>query len=358
MEKKKYFYITISGWTYVEIITFLVGVIAGFLQIPKYEWVNNVGWIVSIISMLLIFLQPIVTNRGLIAKAYPEGLLDKAISGAIEAANMPKDKEYYTKKYEHYLREIAQADKLNPIELAIDDDKFDNLFTLQGALSITNAPLVAWKDPEYNWFLVANYMATLKKRYYQSTTKTLELIERTKDKFQEFIRENNSILDKIKKGTYLYDNYVRFYILSKKEIKENKAMLEQMIAGHELFGIHLYVIDDSVLETSEIKQRLKSESLKSLISNNTIDVMIYKDDKGNMRIKYPLNGKLEDHPYSDMNRNGDTDVFIRVLAEQVSNNAKYKIYPPVDTNATIIKADDSDIQINLNQNYTFVKVDS
>ena len=200
-KKKSYYYLSFDsiGWVLISLIasigSFVIGCLTGGV---------NWGWISSMLLFLFgiaaIIIPPLVSNGKAINEAYKDGLLDKAISEAIEAAKMQKGKEYHIKKYEHYLHKIIQADKLNPIQLNIDDKKFDNLFTLKGALSITNAPLVAWKDPEYNWFLVANYMATLIKRQ-QSPTK-LEIKDRKTSDFRDFIETGERILADISKHVH------------------------------------------------------------------------------------------------------------------------------------------------------------
>lgn len=352
-KKKKYYYLSFDsfGWMLLGIVVTVGSLVLGWLT-EGDNWI----WILSMLLFLLgiatIIIPPIIINGKEIKKAYQNGLLEEAISDAIEASKQTQDKTWYTRKYEHFLHEITQADKLNPIDLNIDDPKFDNLFTLNGALSITNAPLFAWKDPEYSWFLIANYTATLNKRYSQGNN-VFQLKNRKDKEFDTFLDDGDKILESIAKGAFSYDSNVRFYILSEEEIKENKAMIEQMIAGHELFGIHLFIINANVFEDTHnnVKiDRLYQTLLESSnISNDVFDVMIFKSNS-NMRFKYPSEGQLKERDYSDIENN--CNPFIQALACKLSNNSSYRIYPRKGQT----KIDIGTIQIDLNSNYTFVSV--
>ena len=351
-KKKKYYYFSYSSAMWWGIVVTIFGVVLG--------WPNegiNWKWIVSMLLFLagiaIIIIPPIINNNKEINAAYPNGLLNEAISDAIEASKQTQDKKWYVRKYEHYLREITQADKLNPIDLNIDDQKFDNLFTLEGALSVTNAPLFAWKDPEYSWFLIANYTATLNKRY-NSGHNVFQLKNRNDKEFEQFIEQSEECLKTIAEGKFKYDTNIRFYILSKEDIKNNKAMLEQMIAGHELFGIHLFIIDSEVFneKTSgnvNINNLYTTLLNSSNISNDVFDVMIYKADDGSMRFKYPSDGQLKERSYREIKKN--CDPFIQALAEKLLSNTN-RIYPK----AGQTKIDIDNIQIDLNSNFTFVNV--
>lgn len=354
-KKKKYYYFSFDsfGWLIVGVAATVGGLVLGW-PTNGVNWI----WLSSIILFLLgiaaIIIPPVVTNGKEINNAYPNGLLGEAISDAIEASKQTQDKKWYTRKYEHFLREITQADKLNPIDLNIDDPKFDNLFTLKGALSITNAPIFAWKDPEYSWFLIANYTATLNKRYRQGSS-VFELKNRSDNEFEEFIERGKNVLQQIKDGTFDYETNVRFYILSKEEIKENKAMIEQMIAGHELFGIYLFIIDSSVFEernstNASIRQLYNMLTSSNICNDNDVfDVMIYKAEDNEMNVKYPSDGQLKECKYSEIKEN--CDPFIKSLAEKLLSD-KNTIYPK--KGQTKINIDDK--QIDLNSNYTFVNV--
>ena len=353
-KKKKYYYFSFDsfGWMIVGIAATVGSLVLGW-PTDGVDWI----WVSSIILFLLgiaaIIIPPVVSNGKDIKKAYPNGLLEMAIADAIEASKQKYDKKWYVQKYEHYLREITQADKLNPIDLNIDDAKFDNLFTLKGALSITNAPIFAWKDPEYSWFLIANYTATLSKRYSQGSH-LFELKNRNDSEFENFICKGKTVLERIKDGKFDYETNVRFYILSKNEIKENKAMIEQMIAGHELFGIHLFIIDSTVFDEKSnnnvVIRDLYNTLLKSSnISNDVFDVMIYKADNDDMMVKYPSEGQLKERNYSEIKEN--CDPFIKALAEKLYSD-KNTIYPKDGQT----KIDIDNIQLDLNRNYTFVNV--
>ena len=355
MGGKKYYYFSFDSkeWMIVGIAVSVISLLLGCLT-DGVNWIGLVSIILFLVGISAIIIPPVVRNGKEIKKAYSDGLLDKAISEAIDASKQ-KDNNLYVPKYMHYLREITQADKLNPIELNIDNQKFDNLFTMIGALSITNAPIFAWKDPEYSWFLIANYTATLRRRYCQGSN-VFQLKNREDKEFHDYIGKGKEILEQIKNDNFNYETNVRFYIISRKEIKENKAMIEQMIAGHELFGIRLFLIDSAVFNEKnssnvEIRDLYNALLKSSNISNDVFDVMIYKNAENQLMVKYPSDGQLKERMYSEISDN--CAPFIKALAEKLYSD-KNTIYPPNSMEKT--KIDIDDFQIDLNRNYTFINV--
>lgn len=146
--------------------------------------------------------QSIKDNKLKYDNAYDNSLLTNAIEKALVASdNAKNDAGKSKKKIEHFLLEIAQADRLNPVNLKLDDRKYDNLYEIKGTLSITDAPVFAWKNPEYNWFLVSNYTSVLLKRLGNSTLKQIRLVSRKNNSFKSFIKEGSQILEDIKQGS-------------------------------------------------------------------------------------------------------------------------------------------------------------
>ena len=111
-KKKKYYYFSYSSAMWWGIVVTILGVVLG--------WPNegiNWKWIVSMLLFLagiaIIIIPPIINNNKEINAAYPNGLLNEAISDAIEASKQTQDKKWYVRKYEHYLREIIRRGMKN-----------------------------------------------------------------------------------------------------------------------------------------------------------------------------------------------------------------------------------------------------
>ena len=274
--------------------------------------------------------QSIKDNKLKYDNAYDNSLLTNAIEKALVASdNAKNDAGKSKKKIEHFLLEIAQADRLNPVNLKLDDRKYDNLYEIKGTLSITDAPVFAWKNPEYNWFLVSNYTSVLLKRLGNSTLKQIRLVSRKNNSFKSFIKEGSQILEDIKQGSFTFDNNVRFYLLTQKEIEGNRAMIGQMVAGHDLFGIHLFIVNKDILNCAKMEAQYIGLKNNSIITNDVIDMMIYKDKNDHMYVKYPDKaGELEETRYDSVKL--DVHPFIQKMASIVLDEpVTYLFYPKI-----------------------------
>lgn len=320
------------------IIGFIIAVISCiWMIIEGIDSANGkliISMILTFISILVIFLEPLLKNEYRIKKAYNNDLLSKAISKSIEASKQTMDNDRSKRKYEHFLKEITQAERLNPIYISFDNAAYDDLYDMKGTVSITDAPVFAWKNPEYNWFLLNHYVAGLLKRLELVNNGSIVLENRNENGFQNFIQKGIEVLSKIAEGHFEYDTFVRFYILTEQDLQENRAVVEQFVAGHELFGINLFLIDkkkindDNTLKIafSGVKSAIKEKEDSD--NNNVLDIMVYMkgDEKG---YKIGRNGNLENE---NLNEETETacDRFIKDLAKKIIENKDLLFYPVIN----------------------------
>ena len=323
----------------------LWGVTFGFHGHTLPIYLAIVLYAVSVVSLFII---PMIDNKKVIAKAYKDDLLDKAIEASIDGSKQKAE----INKYSHFLLEILKADRLNPLMLDIDGSEYDNLFSKNATVSITEAPLFAWKNPEYSWFLITHYTAVLLKRIEKAinetgmTNQSIRLVDRDDASFTAFMKEGFEYLGKVSKSdknVFFIDGFVRFFFLSEEEVLENKALCEQIVAGHELFGIHAFIVDmTKILTKDSLCHYLKDLRKIGDPTNKVLDIMVFEKDgaPGEYDYKIGKNGLLTSED-ADEDTKRNIRQFIVELANIVKDNKDYLIYPskepPYAFNRTGIK---------------------
>ena len=264
-----------------------------------------------------------------IKSAYENQLLWEVIEKAITASkSSSEDNAASKKKIKHFLFEIRNSDRLNPLVLKLGNEKYTNLYNTKGTLSITDAPLFAWKNPEYSWFLISNYTAVLLNRWKKSPHNSMSIVDRSSPDFFTFLNQGDLLLKRISDGKFKNEDNIRFYLLDKKDVINDKALIGQLIAGHDLFGIHLFVVDKCVLKDKTIKNHYEGLISLSIIENNVIDVMVYTGTQKTLMVKYPRDGELEESKLLSIPGHNHLKGFIMELARLIISNPNYLIYPP------------------------------
>jgi len=181
---------------------------------------------------------------------------------------------------------IANGLHFEPNLKAIDELHLGN-----GLIAITEADPVKWINPTYNFYLLNNLLTTFTNNINASDIKNIGYSNSThenlnNDKYKEYLDNKKSILkgiSEIDNGLQLINYFadcpstIRFYFLSKEQIKNRKTILEILISYHELFGSFLYIInkdklnfDDSIFD--EFKLVLKKIKYRMDSNNNLYDV--------------------------------------------------------------------------------------
>ena len=348
--RRRYFYLSFSGallcGLFITLVDYLLakeGVIN--LKQPLTYWDK----LAFALSVLVAFLAPMGANWLIIRRAYKKGLLDRAISASIKGAGQVSEKE----KYSHFLREITQADRLNPLLLEIDGPVFDDLYDYQATFSITEAPLFAWKNPEYTWFLITHYTSVLLHRIKTEGGENgrISIVDRTDESFRNCKQKGLAFLEPLSNSLSNFDGFFRCYLLSRSEILENKALFEQLVAGHELFGIHLFIIDkDIVRNNKDLSNTLESLRIIGNAPNKVLDIMVYKDKDGEWGYNNGKDGRLIKNKLSS-DKERVVNRFISDLAHLIKSHNSCLIYP-TDNYPFKFAVDD----VNFNEKKTFLKI--
>lgn len=331
MGKKRYYHFALdkSAWLSLalSLLSILVDIYGNF---KNMNILVHLSFVFFLLAVILFFVVPMRRNKKVIDDAYDNHLLDRAIAASIDGAKQDAEKD----KYSHFLREITQADRLNPLKLEIDDSAFDDIFDLTGTLSITEAPLFAWKNPEYSWFLITHYASTLLHRIEregkEGSPSVITITDRKDDSCNGFFDRGIAFLQMAALSTdksFALDDYVRFYLLNREEIEDNVALCEQLVAGHELFGVHLFIIDkEEVFKIDDISRRFKSLKTIGIAPNSILDLMVYQCADGQIGYNIGENGRLTSKRISSSTKRKVHD-FIRDLSKELLENEHALIYP-------------------------------
>ncbi len=142
-----------------------------------------------------------------------------------------------------------------------DNEAIDFLYKVDGLVSITAAPPSEWLNPTYNFFLINNYLTNLARSINATPPTSLRevaFVDRDAPAFAAHVTRRKKILASLAElktpaeaSTYFAANpiSVRFYFLSERELRQSRSTIELLIAGHDLFGCHLFLCNATQLET-------------------------------------------------------------------------------------------------------------
>lgn len=323
---RKYYIWSSSYWWVWISISFSVG---GFIwtiirSINKYQDTQFlIAAITFMVSLLCTILLPTLKNTKVIKDAYGEDLLWKAINVFLE------NKEYHLNdnnrlndnkfKYIQLLNEACDL-PYTRANLQLDGKPYDEFFNMQGSISITDASIFAWKYPEYSWFLISQYAASLFKQCQDKCggEGSLHVEDRYDDSrkmkvvFKEHLKTSYS-------SPFDYNSFTRVYLLTKKDFESNKSMIEQFVAGHTLFGINIFIIDKEKFLSDEQRKSVYKKMIEYLNSKKFdelpkekqyLDTMCYKK-KNNDAIFYTYidssTHNVEEKELKDMDDTNDTE---------------------------------------------------
>lgn len=168
-----------------------------------------------------------------------------------EFAERAKKKQQESNHLAFCLRLAARGNRLifDPHNTAIQQ-----LHEIKGSISVTMADPSEWLNPTYSLFLLNHYISTLLNRIRSQSHrfgKLTLLKNRQNPKFRDFLYNQNQFLKKrnvSSLSSIMEGNHVRFYILDREVIEKHKGILETLIAGHELFGIYLFIVDSKIMD--------------------------------------------------------------------------------------------------------------
>ena len=295
---QKYYLWSISDrWIWITItVAFLSFVWAIVRYVNQFQDMQFfIAAILFCISLLGTIIRPIVKNTKAIKKAYDQNLLWEALGVFLKYKDYHKDSNNRNNdnrfKYIQLLKEACDLPYIRA-NLDLDGRPYDEFYNMMGAISVTATNISAWKYPEFSWFLVSQYAASLYKQYYkkmQENNSNISLyIEDRYDDQGETPSSINSNLNDNYKHAFDYSTFTRVYLLTRKEFEENKSMIEQFVAGHMLFGINIYIIDIDYFLSDGTRKSSYEKMIESLHNKNyntlhehekILDIMCYKKGK-------------------------------------------------------------------------------
>ena len=265
-----------------------------------------------------------------------------AISKIVDAIDGSNDKEI--QKYSEHLNAIINMQE-NLVDFKPDSDTFEALHNMRGALSITDAHPLEWLNPTYNFFLISHYVSVIHHSFEaisnsHSDAITFDIVDRHASETEVFFKNGFTLLNKLSEisntqqlQNVIDGNHLRFYILDKDIIKKNSGVIELLIAGHEMFGIHLYIIDKNIYNI------LHPETLYCKIFNTekreetVFDAMFSLDRNGQLSSSIAQTGTLVTNS-NRKEQNQELQKFVKALARSICNETEYAdrylLYPYVD----------------------------
>lgn len=239
-------------------------------------------------------------------------------------------------KQKHYLfslKEIIEANT-DPLVYNPEYKLLDSVFSTEGTLSITEASPAAWLDPTYNFFLLCQYIANIKKRLdvkSQSSRRKYKLAtySRTSTVFKSFLEKSAEMINNLSEiDTYdnlkavLKNSEVRFYFMGEESIRNNKGVVEYLVAGHELSGVFLFIVSDkikTVIDTNAFREAfIKKEGFP-------LDVAFALSDNEFSYTKRTEQDTLVTSPLKDTEKQSLYE-FVKNLASIISGELSAKKY--------------------------------
>lgn len=332
-------------------LVFLGATLVFFVNYKIRGQVDITGIVISIgVSLILNLLFSEIKENWKVFKSLKKyksefGQLLRQVLSTVLDSVFSKD----TAKQQQYmfsLKEIIDANR-DPLKYNPEYKLLDRVFVSKGTLSITESSPAAWLDPTYNFFLMCQYVANIKKRLdieYQSdsnTKKGFSMSNRSSQEFNSFFKKGKKLIKTLSNiDTFAdlisaLDNHeVRFYLMSEDTIRNNKGIVEYLVAGHELSGVYLFIIKDT------IKNQIGIEELQRSFIGNINDPLDIAFNISNNILNYTK--RVEGNTLSEFTLQSEdvrSDELIRVVKhlssiiyEEIDNNTKriqnkYLIYP-------------------------------
>ena len=286
-------------WTKMSIIVSICAfLVATYRAAFKYDdFFFIIATIIFLLGILCSLIVPTLHNRRAIDNAYKGHLLWDALEIFLEhkdyheeSNNLNNDNQY---KYVQLLKEACELPFIRA-NLNLDGKPFDEFFNMQGAISVTDASIFAWKYPEYSWFLTSQYAASLFKQGDTNKGKNL-IIKDRKNEAGGMVKQFKTHLTKLYKSSFEYKGFTRIYLINMDDFNNYRSMLEQFVAGHTLFGINIYILNkDEFLKDSKRKELyynmiesiLKTKMSDMPINKRYLDIMCYMKKNNDNDIFY------------------------------------------------------------------------
>lgn len=232
---------------------------------------------------------------------------DKKVEG--ESDDESAGKFSQESNYNHLAFCLGLAARGNRLIFNPNNVSIQQLHGIKGSISVTMADPSEWLNPTYGFFLLNHYISTLLNRIGSCDLQKLKLSNsRQNRQFRDFLNQQNRFL-RIEEVSSLPDimkgKHVRFYVLKKEVIEKHKGILEALVAGHELFGIYLFIVDYDIISVGGEIKRLALKIVEQIVPNadesmlSKLDFMLSltgSDDQEVVQITYREGNKLTVNP--------------------------------------------------------------
>jgi|GEM_PF-3029980 len=255
----------------------------------SFQKANILLYIVTyIISFFIGFVIKVVCFNGIgskISKAKINNIGQNffiLIKNLLMDLERPEENEDKLRETDYFLK-INNARTGGMLKFSPDNDSVNMLHQVDSMISITEAEPSEWLNPTYNFFLINNYIASLRQSIIKNQPiKSISFSPNREDAdFKTFEESKKNILKEISElddaksiADFLKEKniFLRFYTLTQDELDNNKSIIETLIAGHDLFGCYLYFINKNVAENL-IEQQYKDRfnTFKTSIDYNSDD---------------------------------------------------------------------------------------
>jgi hypothetical protein len=188
---------------------------------------------------------------------------------------------------------ISTSPEFNP-------EDSDILHKFNGLIAITNAKPKEWFTPFFYFYLINNGLITLKWRNEPicssngdskcTSNPYFSFLDKNINPLDAYQKERNEIIDSLKDGSLNILNLkktLRFMFIQEKYFRELQRNVACLYAIHDLFGAHLFVLKESVLDDKIVKDGLLAlkKSCRYESTGNIFDVAFgIKDQNGNKTI--------------------------------------------------------------------------
>jgi hypothetical protein len=184
------------------------------------------------------------------------------------------------KEMEELDHNITTSPKFNP-------EDSDILHKFNGLIAITNAKPKEWFTPFFYFYLINNGLITLKWRNEPICSSSgdnkctsnpyFSFLDKKVNPLDAYQEERNKIIDSLKDGTLNILNLkktLRFMFIQDEHFKDLQCNIACLYAIHDLFGAHLFVLKESLLDNKIVKKGLLAlkESCRYESTGNLFDV--------------------------------------------------------------------------------------
>ena len=332
-------WISVASFVLGTVLPILIQWAVGSLDDSWYIWLIFSFSIATWVFLISGYCQ---FNRKLSKQKNLKNDYSLAISKIIDAIDSKN--EIDIQKYSEHLNAIINMQE-NLVDFKPDSEAYESLHNMKGALSITDAHPLEWLNPTYNFFLISHYVSAIHHSFEMvsssgSDAVAFNIVDRDASETNQFFENGLELLNKLSNVNNMQQlqnvingNHLRFYILDKETIKKNSGVIELLIAGHEMFGIHLYVVDKKIYNILHRETLYKKIFNTKMEEATVFDAMFSLNKNGQLSSSIAQTGTLVTNQ-NKREQNQELQKFVTDLAKSLRHESEYAerylLYPCVE----------------------------